>query len=1034
MKRVLLTFVSFALLTLSTLVHAQDKTVSGKVTGSDDGLPLPQVTVLIKGTTKGTPTDMDGNYSLSGVPAGATLVFRYLGYVTQEVEVGNQSVINVQLAPDATSLGEVVVSGVASGTPTKKLTITVAKVDKERLQMAPATSAAGALVGKVAGVRIASPNGSPGAEASVQLRGDNNLNVGSGPMVVVDGVIIQGGLADINVDDIESYEVIKGASAASLYGSRAGNGVIVITTQRGNTGDVGVTNVTLRQEFGFQSLAKTIDLAESHPFTLASDYQSFNTFTKYAGVTYPAGYKGGYDPNIVGTRGLDADHYMDNPFGVTRDIQDQFFKTGNNMTSYVGVSTRSAKTNAFISFENNKQTGIIPDTDGFQRQNIRLNIDHNVTDWLKVSATNLVVNTTSQFPGGGNGIFFNLVLAEPDNDLYLPNPDGQPYFIRHNQWSNETNPLYGNYKVERSEHGRRFLGNYRANVSIMPGVEFEASYSNETEDYRSSTYQPFDTWILGTSGPGANEFGTAYSQGSLSHRWDRRVAQQVQTTFNLSKNFGDITAKGKISYLYENQHNFRTDVSGFDFLIRDIPTFSAFDQDNVRASNSEVEIRASNYFFIGSLDYKDKILFDGMYRIDGSSLFGEDSRWANYYRVSGGYRITEDIDIPNVSELKIRAAYGIAGIRPEFDWQYETYSVNNGQASPSTLGNKNLKPSRTEELEVAIESEFLDIFSLQMIYAKSRTTDQFLYVRLLPIAGGFNGQRQNAGAVESNTFEATLGANLFKNKDFTWDATVTFTRTRQTITDLPIAPYQSGSDNLFYIRQGETYGSIYGYTWVTSLDQMAQQLPEGRTIADYEVNSDGFVVRAGSQGTTAEAPIRLKDPDNGLDAFVKIGDGNPDFYMGISNTFRYKGFTAYFLFDIKQGGDVYNRKSQWLTRDNRNGIMDMAGVPDGQKKAFDYYQGLYDVNSNNSYWVEDASYIKLRELSLGYSFSANEMSSLFGSDVVKGANLRVIGRNLFTISDYSGYDPEVGSLRNPYDGTGTYPNFRNVAVSLTLNF
>lgn len=1033
MKRVLLTFVSFAMLTMSTLVQAQDKTVSGKVTGSDDGLPLPQVTVLIKGTTRGTPTDMDGNYSID-VPSGATLVFRYLGYVTQEVAVGNQTVINIQLAPDATSLGEVIVSGVASGTPAKKLTITVAKVNKERLQMAPATSASGALVGKVAGLRVGSTGGSPGSDNAIQLRGDNNLNVGSGPMVVVDGVIIQGGLSDINVDDIESYEVIKGASAASLYGSRAGNGVIVITTQRGNDGDVGVTNVTLRQEYGWQNIAQTIDLAEHHPFTLASDYQQFDKFTKYDGVTYPAGYIGGYDPNIVGTRALDADHYMDNPFGVTRDLQDEFFKTGNNMTSYVGVSTRSAKTNAFLSFENNQQGGIIQYTDGFKRQNLRLNIDHQITDWLKVSATNLIVNTTTQNPGSGGGIFFNLVLAEPDNDLFMENPDGQPHYIRHNHWSNETNPLYGPYKQKSENHSRRFLGNYRANVQLTEGIEFVASYSNETEDTRGMGYSPFDTWILGTSGPGANEFGIAYSQGSMSQSWSRRVAEQAQTTFNLSKTFGDLTAKGKISYLYERQHNVSTSVSGFDFLIRDLPTFSAFDSDNIRASNSEVEIKASNYFFIGSLDYQDKLLFEGLYRIDGSSLFGEDSRWANYYRVSGGYRITEDFDIPGFSELKIRSAYGIAGIRPSFDWQYETYNVSNGVASPQNLGNRNLKPSRTEELEVAIESEFLDIFSLQLIYAKSTTTDQFLYVRLLPIAGGFNGQRQNAGATESNTIEANLGANLFKNKDFTWDANLTFTRTRQKITELPIAPYQSGTDGLFYIREGETYGAIYGYTWVTSLDQMAQQLPENTTISDFEVNSDGFVVPAGSQGTTSEAPIRLKDPDNGLDAFVKIGDGNPDFYMGFSNTFRYKGFTAYLLFDIKQGGDVYNRKSQWLTRDSRNGIMDQAGVPDGQKKAFDYYQGLYDVNSNNSYWVEDASFVKLRELSVGYSFSANEMTSLLGSDIIKGANLRVIGRNLLTFSDYSGYDPEVGNFRNPYDGTGTYPNFRNVAVSLTLNF
>jgi hypothetical protein len=197
------------------------------------------------------------------------------------------------------------------------------------------------------------------------------------------------------------------------------------------------------------------------------------------------------------------------------------------------------------------------------------------------------------------------------------------------------------------------------------------------------------------------------------------------------------------------------------------------------------------------------------------------------------------------------------------------------------------------------------------------------------------------------------------------------------------------------------------------------------------MNSDGYIVPAGSQGTANEKPIKLLD-ENGNLAFVKIGDGNSDFNMGISNTISYKGFQLYVLVDIKKGGDVYNRKSQWLTRDSRNGIMDMAGVPDGQKKTYDYYQGFYDVNTNNSFWVENAGFIKFREVSFGYIFPQSLLNTFKG--VVKGITARVIGRNLFTITDYSGYDPEVGSIRNPYDGTGTYPNFRNIAFSLSLNF
>lgn len=212
---------------------------------------------------------------------------------------------------------------------------------------------------------------------------------------------------------------------------------------------------------------------------------------------------------------------------------------------------------------------------------------------------------------------------------------------------------------------------------------------------------------------------------------------------------------------------------------------------------------------------------------------------------------------------------------------------------------------------------------------------------------------------------------------------------------------------------------------------MSKQLPVGKSIADYEINSDGYVIDKGTSGKLTEKPIKLKDANGNL-AFVQIGNGNANFNLGITNTLRYKNFSLYFLIDIKNGGDVYNRKSQWLTRDSRNGIMDMSNVEASKKKTLDYYQAFYDVNTNNTYWVENAGFVKFREVALGYELKENQLKVFKGA--IKGMNFRVVGRNLFTITDYSGYDPEVGSIRNPYDGTGTYPNFRNVAFSLSLNF
>lgn len=438
------------------------------------------------------------------------------------------------------------------------------------------------------------------------------------------------------------------------------------------------------------------------------------------------------------------------------------------------------------------------------------------------------------------------------------------------------------------------------------------------------------------------------------------------------------------------------------------------------------------------MDYKGKYLLDGMYRYDGSSLFGSDARWNPYYRISAAYRISEDLKINGIDELKIRAANGTAGIRPGYAWQYEVYTLSNGVASASQKGNKLLKPSKTEETEIGLNVNFLGKFYFEGTYATSLTTDQFLNIPLVPFLNdGFNGQWQNAGSVKSNTIEMTLGADWVRTPDFRWSSNIVFARIRQKITDLPRAPYLFGNgaygdQDMFYVKANETYGAMYGNSWVRSLDEMAGQLPTGKSIGDYELNSEGYVIPKGTQGTKGELPVK-KLNDDGSPWFGKIGDGNSDFNMGIANTINYKGLSLYFLFDWKNGGDVYNGKEQRLAFNYMSKRMDMNGVPADQKKAYDYWSsGMYGANDPNSYWVEDGSYLKLREVAIGYVFPASILNVFKGT--VKGITAKVIGRNLWTVTNYSGYDPEVGSLRQPYDGIYMNPNYRNIAFSLSLDF
>lgn len=1016
----------------TALAFAQNGVLTGKITAPETGEELTGVNIFIVELGRGAATDIDGDYTIENITPGEYSVrVSYVGFSNIEETItitAGENVKNYELKSDVGLLDEIIVSGVGGETERKKLTVSVSKVDEAQLSRVPATSVSGSLAGKVSGVTIRNSSGQPGGASQIQLRGDNNLSVGSSPLIIVDGVILEGTMADINSEDIQNIEVVKGAAASSLYGSRAGNGVVVISTKRGRDLSDGQVDIDVRNEVGIQQLENYIDLAMHHPFELASDWQDFEgQYTKFDGVTYPAEYSGGFDDGVSGSRTPSADRYMDNPFAITKDPQKEFFQNGTNYTNYVSLATRVDKINIFSSFENSSQEGIIPETNGFDRQNFRVNADWDISDRIKFSASNLIVRSTSNAPGGGGTIFFDIVLAEPDNVLDMEHPDGQPYYIRHNQWSNEENPFYNVYKQQRTEDRQRFLGNYNLQVNFTDWLEYRGSYSIENNNTRYTEYDPFDTWTI-TGGGG---LGIGYTEGSLYKFSSEEDSQTSQHRLTARQQIGKLFSRLTLSYLWENRDYESFYADGDDFAIRELPRFQAMDPDNISAGSYLEDVRAENYFVIGSFDWDDKFILDGMFRRDGSSLFGPDSRWNNYYRVSGAYRITEDFEIPGVDELKIRAAQGTAGIRPGFSWQYETFGVSQGSASKSQLGNKNLKPSQTKETEFAVNGTISSLIDFELIYSNSVTTDQFLNVPLLPVAG-FSSQWQNAGTIDSESFEVNIQSSIINKSDVSWDLGITWSTSSQTITKLDVPPYQSGPGGVFYIREGEDYGAIYGFDWVRSLDVMANQVPAGETIDDYEINSEGYVIPAGTEGSPLESPVKLLD-ENGDDAFVQIGNGRPDWTGGISNTVRYKGLSAYVLLDIKKGGDVYNRKSQWLTRDSRNGIMDMSGVAEDEKKAFDYYQGFYDVNTNNAYWVEDAGYVKLREVSLSYDFSQDQLATLTGN-TLKGATISAIGRNLLTFTGYSGYDPEVGSIRSPYDGTGSYPNFRNMALSLSLKF
>lgn len=1034
------------LLFLSASLFGQQIRVTGTVTDASDRSTLPGVSILIKGTTQGTVTDINGRYEISVAPT-AVLVFSYIGMETQEIAVDGRNVINVALNREAVALGEVIISGMAGATERRKLSITVDRVGTEALEAVPATSVASALQGKVSGITIVQPSGNPGQSAAIRLRGATSLLGSSEPLIIVDGVMIEGSLADINVDDIESIEVVKGAAASALYGSRAGAGVIVVRSKRGNQVKEGTTVVRLRNEYGISQLPKKVPLANHHAYQLADDWQSFPSFTKYAGVTYPAGYTGGRDVDgISGNRLVTHSRFADQPYIRLFDQQDQIFNDGQYSTNYLSVGHNSGKSSIFSSFENTQNSGIVWNTNGSKRQNFRLNADHWIGEKISLQASTFLAQNymdvadgrfTDGWGGGQGSAFFDMLFFEPDIDLDMDATEDfalPKYHIQPNHWQSDNgNPKHALYYADRNLERKNVMLSFSGNYYATDWLDFNAAYSLERTNTFRTSFEP----------KGFSRGQQLNTDGSLYKNAFESISQTYALTANLNQRLGYLLLRSKISYLYEDYSSQFFSVNAANFTISGVPQLGAISGDNYNTIGSnQIVTRARNFFAIVDGDYKDRYIFSGLFRYDGSSLFGENNRWNPYYRVSAAYRISQDIDIPGIDEFKIRAAYGTSGIRPGFNYQYETYALSQGMVTKQTIGNKDLKPSESAELEFGLNLEFLGIFDFEATYAQTTTTGAFYNVPL-PAATGFQYQWQNAADLFTTALEFSLGINAVSKPDFNWYMKFNFDKITQEVTKLNAPPFRVGPTinalQVFYVREGEVFGMMYGGDWVRSLDQMSKQLPAGLTINDFIVNSDGYVIRRGTEGTANEAPIRLND-ENGLEAFTRIADMNPDFNLTFLNNFTYKGFNLNMVWHWKQGGDIYNQTKQWLFRDERHGDFDQAGKPENQKKATTYYQAFYRVNEPNTFFVEDGTYLKLREASLYYTLNKSKLQGM-GIDFLGGVKFGVIGRNLLTFTKYSGWDPEVSqtdyATGNPslyYVDMFNYPNYRMITFSLELNF
>jgi TonB-dependent SusC/RagA subfamily outer membrane receptor len=1060
---------------------AQQGRIEGTVRHTQTRDPVANARVSVVATNLFALTNENGYYAIENVPVGTydvrvqVIGFQSVIFTNQRVAAGLPTSVNFQLQPSILRIEGVVVTGVAQATQAVKLPFTVEQISGEALPVAMQT-AEEAIRGKVAGARVIRGEGTPGGGVTVLLRGATTLTGSNEPLYVVDGVILGSSMVDIDALDIENIEVVKGAAASALYGARAANGVISIQTRRGSEVPDGETQITFRSEFGRSDIENPIRQAQTHFFQVdaagnwlgetAGGADSAVAANDRAYATRVNDWK---PLNDVVTDSTDWDgdgsftshSYVirDNEYsGTTYDNLDRFFNPGSFYTNTVAVSHRTGATNFRANLHETKESGAVDGMEGYLRRGGRVNVDHRIGRAFDFSASAYYSQSIADDPQGGENAFYGLNFYPIDVDLLELYPDtlqdwmlgsglaqtrrdSNDFLINPDPSVVESNPIYSARNNDENLVRGRLLGNIGLRWQPSDMFDVEGNFSYDRSDRTTTTF--FFKGFRTTDASTLNKGRLQKNQGI-----DQAINANINATF--TKSFGDLSTFVKARFLLERQQGENFMSRAQNLVVDNVIDLDLGDQSLSRVGSSSDEVRSMGYFLSTMLDYKGRYIGDFLVRRDGSSLFGVDERWHWYYRASGAYRVSQEDWWPFdfMDEFKLRYSRGTAGGRPSFSAQYETFNVSGGQ------------------VEFGVDAILWGRISLAITHARSNVEDQLLQA---PLAGfyGYGSQWRNAGTLNSRTWEGTVQAAIVQRPDVGWNVNFVIDRTRQQITDFDLPAYRTGPGSVWYLRNGEILGTMYGDKWATTCDEILTDGGFGAACDQFQVNDDGYIVAVGSgnsytdgidknyynsnieiDGRTFKFGFPIKGQTIAVDTlpggeiftdtteFQPMGNSIPDFNFGIGNTFRYKGFSLYALFDAQVDGDVYNNTRQWAMREYNAWEADQAGKPENQKKPLDYYGALYNVNANNSHYVEDATFIKLRELSVSYTFNRGQLENLLGG-FLKRVSLSLVGRNLITWTDYSGYDPEVSEGGNAaiyrFDGF-EYPNYRTISGALEIQF
>ena len=1155
--------------------HAQNAVLRGMVR-SDGGEALAGANVYIVELNLQAATNEAGRFVLT-VPGDRVrgqqlqLRVRAIGYRPSSrsvtVAAGEQSV-DFTLAADVNRLEEIVVTGVMEGTEQTKVPFTVGRVDAADVPV-PSVDPLRMLAGRVPGAFVLSATGRPGASPSVVLRGATSINAtgrGQGPLYIVDGVEIVGTLPDIAPSDIENVEVVKGAAAASLYGARAGSGVIQITTRSGRRAADGMS-FNFRTEVGANDIERSFPLAQSTSLMLDERdarfcagsgtagplcARTFDWNTEAARVNNepgdvaltPSGMP--LDPNSSIAFGPLGQTFQAHQWpGRTYNAIDQALTAGVFNNNVLDMTGRFNQTQVYASASTTNQEGAFRYLNGYQRYSARLNADQRIgSEWTVALRTyyarsvqdGLEQDNNSSFFLGSGTTFFRLTRVPAEANLLATDTLGRLY-VRTNMGTGgvqNENPLYSLQNNSEKQYNDRFVGGGSARFVPTNWLDFEGNVGYDMSTATRRAYRD--------KGYRVTSSGSTANLGFVGEYTD--AARNLNTSFNMTlhPNTGrDLVTRWSLRYSYEQQD--------FDFRQGSGGTLTSVGVETLNNATtglsitSQVQsIRGIGYFAGANLDYKSKYIFDGLVRHDGSSLFGADNRWQTFGRYSFAWRPSQESwwFAPSfMNELKLRYSRGTAGGRPNFAAQYETWTISGGVPGFGTLGNENLRPEVTDETEIGADFEIMHRLGVTISHAASLTYNQILLVPN-PSEKGFANQWQNAGTMQNRTWEMALNLPVITRRDVSWSWQFTYDHTRTLVRDLYVPPSAygpniQGAAAMYFLQAGHPYVEFYGGSFARSCND----LPDMSAIAGghnfrsecgpgqpFQVNDDGYVVWVGSghtwqdgitqnlwgtglNGTTtnnsrsgcvdkttrqvlgvcdvnADGQITAADnvdiigpwgvnlnygqligiqdttcaahPSPTCPRFQHaLGTATPDFQFSVGQNFQYRRLTVYALLQGVIGRSVWNEGRHWSHLDFITADVDQRNKSVETAKPIGYYWrcspggpancigygGFYDGLVAGGQFIERASFAKFRELLVSYN-----VGPVGG---VGNWTVSLQGRNLWTITNYHGFDPEVGvgqetrvpgstspglaasAALNGIDAF-TFPNTRQLTFALSTSF